>query len=94
MIDYKVDTIHLKGDFMMVKLFFYDNSEILLKQDDILYGSSSSGATINKLAINECPTSDVVSDVTHFLKNSPSFTVKSKANRTHLSSKVVKVSIR
>lgn len=79
---------------MMVKLFFCDDSEILLKQDDVLHGSSSSGATINKLAINECSASDIVSNVTHFLKNSLSFTVKSKANRTYLSSKVVKVSIR
>ncbi len=76
----------------MVKLFFCDGSKISLKQDDVLYGSSSSGPTINKLAINECLTSYVVSDVTHFLEDSLSFIVKSNANRTYLSSKVVKIS--
>lgn len=78
----------------MVKLFFCDGSIISLKRDDVLYGSSASGPAINKLTINECPPADVVSDVTHFLKDSLSFIVKSNANRTYLSSKVVKISIR
>ncbi|QVQ49758.1 hypothetical protein [Latilactobacillus sakei] len=78
----------------MVKLTLFDNTKIVLKDDDVLCGTAADAPRTNKLAIRDFPHQDIVAFITHFIKETPLFIAKRNPNIIYSSADIIEISIR